>query len=459
MLSVATAPVDARQRFIAIAVIFVLTAACFALLPNAGAPLPVAPAAVPFLLGIALAAELVTAYLLFSQFLASRLIGTGLLGGAYLLGGLLVMSYVVTFPGVFGNAFAAQVAPWTWITWHFEFPLAVCVALWFDRQQRFASDRAGAMRWLWAILAGALALSLLPAIVLVLRGPHLTVIVDGVVYAHWFRSGIGEVLVVVNLLALALAVSWTQSRTVLHTWLIVALVAACLDVQMSLVGGARFSAGWYVARFLVVCSSTAVLHAYLRQMHVLFDKLNDLSMVDGLTELPNRRYFETRLHDAIRAAHRANRPLAVLMADVDAFKQYNDAYGHLAGDEALKAVATSLRVSAMRPNDVIARWGGEEFIAFLAETDCEGAYLVAERLRAAIAALDIPHRDTPVPGGVVTISLGIATLGGRDDAAEALIARADTALYRAKNSGRNAVAVELSPRRDDAASLWAGLTG
>ncbi len=445
MLSIATAPVEARQRLVALAVIFTLIGATFALQPAASTALPPALAAVPFLLGIAVASQLVTAYLLLSQFLASRLMGTAFLGGAYVVGGLWVLAYVVTFPGVFGSVFAPQVAPWIWIAWHVEFPIVVTVALWFDRVKRFADAPGAPARWMWVMLAIALAIVAVPAVALAMRGSVLPAVIQGLQFSSQWHAGISELLVLLNLLALALAVVWTRGRTVLHTWLIVALVAACLDVQISVSGGGRFTVGWYFGRFLVVCSSTAVLYAYLRQIDVLFAKLSDLSMVDGLTELPNRRSFETRLNDAIRAAHRNGRPLAVLIADVDAFKQYNDTYGHLAGDEALKTVASTLRVSAMRPGDVVARWGGEEFVAFLAETDREGAYLVADRLRAAIAALAIPHSNTVVPAGVVTISIGIATLGGREDTFDALIARADAALYRAKNGGRNTVAVELTP--------------
>jgi len=445
MLSIATAPVEAHQRFVAIAVIFVLTAVTFALQPAAETALPAAVGAIPFLLGIAVASQLVTAYLLLSQFLASRLLGTAFMGAAYVVGGLSVLAYVVTFPGVFGSEFSPQVAPWLWVAWHVEFPVAVCVALWFGRTKRFADAPGAAARWMWAMLVLAVAFVAVPAITVIVRTGDLPVMIRGLTFGQQLNGGIGELLVVLNLVALALAVVWTRGRTVLHTWLIVALVAACLDVQISVSGGARFTLGWYFGRVLVVCSSTAVLYAYLRQIDVLFAKLSDLSMVDGLTQLPNRRSFETRLSDAVRAAHRAGRPLAVLMADVDSFKQYNDTYGHLAGDEALKTVASTLRVSAMRPGDVVARWGGEEFVAFLAETDREGAYLVADRLRAAIAALAIPHCNTVVPARVVTISVGVATLGGRDDASEALIARADAALYRAKNAGRNTVAIELGP--------------
>ncbi|HEY0613640.1 MAG TPA: sensor domain-containing diguanylate cyclase [Candidatus Elarobacter sp.] len=445
MLSVATAPVDARQRFVATAVIFVLTAASFALFPVASTLLPPAPAVVPLFLGIALASNFVTAYLLFSQFVANRLLGTAFLGGSYVVGGLLGFVYVLTLPTMFGTTFAPQVAPWIWIVWHFDFPLTVCLALWFDYGHRVVHETKRVRPWIRAICAGAIAFAALPVVALTVRGSALATIVDGTSYAWFGRSGVGEVLVVVNLFALALAIMWTRGRTVLHTWLIVALAAACLDVQMALVGGSRFSVGWYFARFLIVCSSTAVLYAYLRQMHVMFAQLSDLSMFDGLTGLANRRSFEARLHDEIRAARRMNRPLAVVIADVDVFKQYNDTYGHLAGDEALRAVASALRVSMLRPGDVLARWGGEEFIAFLSETDREGAYQVAERLRAAVAALAIPHRRSSVRGNVVTISAGVATLGGPDDALDALVDRADAALYRAKNAGRNTVAVELTP--------------
>jgi len=445
MLSVATAPVGARQRLVAVAVIFVLTAAALALLPNAKVPLPPAPAMVPMILGIAFAAQLVTAYLLVSQFLASRVLGTAFLGAAFLIGSLSVLAYGLTFPGVMRPNVATHIAPWVWVVWHFEFPLAVLAAVWLDRAKRFAHDETAALRWIAGLTLGAVLLVALPASAFCLAGDRLPMLIPGDGPRPPWQIGQGSLLVVVNLATLGIAVAWTQGRTVLHSWLLVALVAACLDVQLSLAGGMRYTLGWYAGRGLVLFSSAAVLYAYLRQMDAMFGRLRDLSMIDGLTALANRRYFESRLHDEIRAARRMERPLAVVIADVDAFKQYNDTYGHLAGDEALRAVAGALRIAAMRPGDIVARWGGEEFVAFLAETDQEGAYQVADRLRAAVAALAIPHRRTPVPAGVITVSIGVATLGGRDDDADALIARADAALYRAKNAGRNAVAVELTP--------------
>lgn len=445
MLSVATAPVDARQRRVAIAVAFTLGAICFALFPLAATPLPPSPAPLPFLLGIALASDFVTAYLLLSQFLASRLLGAAYLAGAYVLGGLGTLAYVASFPGVAGGLFAPQISPWLWVWWHLAFPGGVIVALVSDREKQYARAKEDARHWARAIGGGALALGFAVAAVLVALGPALPAIVRGDSYAGGWTSALGEIVVLVNLVALALAVIWTQGRTVLHTWLIVALVASVLDVQISLAGNARFTVGWYLARVLVVCASTAVLYAYLRQMHVLFGRLSDISMIDGLTEIPNRRYFEIRLHDAIRGALRHARPLGLVMADVDNFKQYNDAYGHVAGDEALKAVAATLRLCAKRPADVVARWGGEEFVMILPETDRDGAYLVAERLRATLAGLAIPHRGTSVPGGILTVSVGLTLLGGRRDDGTTMLQRADAALYRAKETGRNTVAVELPP--------------
>jgi diguanylate cyclase (GGDEF)-like protein len=137
---------------------------------------------------------------------------------------------------------------------------------------------------------------------------------------------------------------------------------------------------------------------------------------------------------------RTQEPLALLMVDVDHFKLYNDTLGHPAGDGCLRDVARELRRSLLRAEDRIFRYGGEEFVALLANTDAADAGHCAERLRRAVADQKLPH-----PRGVVTISLGVATAipprQDGDDGPSALVARADAALYRAKQQGRNAVAM------------------
>lgn len=166
-------------------------------------------------------------------------------------------------------------------------------------------------------------------------------------------------------------------------------------------------------------------------------KLTDLATLDGLTAIPNRRSFDSALAEEWARLQRAARPLSLLMADVDFFKQYNDHYGHLAGDECLKQVARILSDGIARPGDQAARFGGEEFVLLLPETAEKGASEVAERIRLAVIAAAIPHAESAVAPHV-TISIGVATevpRAGRD--ACELVRAADDGLYRAKEQGRN----------------------
>lgn len=172
------------------------------------------------------------------------------------------------------------------------------------------------------------------------------------------------------------------------------------------------------------------------------NKLEALAHVDGLTNIPNRRFFDERLATEWRRARRAQTPLAVLMIDIDFFKQYNDHNGHGAGDECLKQVAAVLAKALVRPADLIARYGGEEFVALLPETGLEGLEQTAERLRSAVTGLAIAHPHSQAAAHV-TISLGGALMVPPPDDGEsaALLAAADAMLYSAKKQGRNRVCV------------------
>ncbi len=177
-------------------------------------------------------------------------------------------------------------------------------------------------------------------------------------------------------------------------------------------------------------------------------ELTRLSNVDGLTGVANRRLFDDFFVAEWQRAVRAKQSLTVIMADVDHFKLFNDTYGHQAGDECLRQVASALSGGIQRATDLVARYGGEEFAVILPDIDAGGAATVAERLRAAVEGLGIPHAASPV-GPVVTISLGAATV--RPDAGGmplAVIAQADMALYRAKQQGRNRVVLEAD-RQDN----------
>ncbi len=176
--------------------------------------------------------------------------------------------------------------------------------------------------------------------------------------------------------------------------------------------------------------SVAVLNAQLYQ------KTLDLAQHDGLTGLANRRYLMERLHQEVELAERYQTSLSVIMLDLDKFKSFNDSYGHVKGDELLKAFSSMVK-KAVRSTDIPGRYGGEEFCVVLPNTSVKGALVIAERIRAAMEALRIPLEDGQPPVGR-TASIGVAEFSA-GDSIEKLLSHADAALYQAKEAGRNRV--------------------
>ena len=170
-------------------------------------------------------------------------------------------------------------------------------------------------------------------------------------------------------------------------------------------------------------------------------ELERLSVTDALTGLYNRRYLMGTLATEAQRSRRLRRPFSVLLADADHFKQYNDTQGHPAGDAALVKIADILRKQT-RAVDCVARYGGEEFLVVLLETTVATAVLVAERIRARVAA-------EAFEGGRMTMSIGVAECPAHGDTPESLIASADAALYKAKDGGRDrVVAAGGKPERE-----------
>jgi diguanylate cyclase (GGDEF)-like protein len=175
-------------------------------------------------------------------------------------------------------------------------------------------------------------------------------------------------------------------------------------------------------------------------LHASEQQLQRLATIDGLTGIGNRRAFDARLQTEWNRGCRSGRPIALLFVDVDHFKQFNDTYGHVAGDDALRKIAQALEMLALRSSDLCARYGGEEFAVLSAETGVAEAAELAERMRVAVASLAIPHALSPVDR--ITISVGVtARVPVVDAVPSSLIASADGALYEAKRSGRNAVVI------------------
>ncbi len=170
-------------------------------------------------------------------------------------------------------------------------------------------------------------------------------------------------------------------------------------------------------------------------------ELQRLTNVDGLTGLSNRRYFEEYFATEWRNAIRLQEPLSLLMVDIDHFKQYNDTYGHLGGDEVLKSVAQAVQNTFRRPKDLVVRLGGEEFLVVLPQTPASDLAMLANKAVRAVAALNLPHSASSV-ADMVTISVGGAScVPSRDGLPFALVEIADKAMYEAKRSGRNRAAV------------------
>lgn len=170
-----------------------------------------------------------------------------------------------------------------------------------------------------------------------------------------------------------------------------------------------------------------------------------LSQLDGMTEIANRRYFDESIQIELKRAVRNQLPMAVIMLDIDHFKTYNDTYGHLQGDDCLKTVAAILKQQVHRPADFVARYGGEEFVVLLPETELAGAEQIAENIRSAIFAEQIPHKASKT-AAYVTASLGVTSgFPASTDTAEQWLQQADALLYKAKQYGRNQV--QASPLR------------
>jgi diguanylate cyclase (GGDEF)-like protein len=202
---------------------------------------------------------------------------------------------------------------------------------------------------------------------------------------------------------------------------------------------------WYTIITAVLLSAGLIWTAWLLSLEFqhrlkVEAELRTMTAIDGLTGLSNRRRLDECLMLQWRSSLRTGKPLSLLFVDIDRFKSYNDAYGHQAGDDVLTAVAQAIARGTRRPSDVAARFGGEEFVVLLPETDSYGASLVATDIHLAVSALAIRHVDSEY--GVVTVSIGLACNAAADVLdALALLRLADDAVYRAKASGRNRTAI------------------
>jgi diguanylate cyclase (GGDEF)-like protein len=222
-------------------------------------------------------------------------------------------------------------------------------------------------------------------------------------------------------------------------WLAVATFSVALDAVMVDLSAVRFSYTFDVGKLITVFTSCIVLVMLLCDIVGVYERLGRVARIDVLTSLDNRRSFDEYFQVVYHNACRFRRSIGLLVIDIDLFKRYNDSYGHLAGDACLRRVANAIAGCARHPLDFIARYGGEEFVVVLPDTPPRGVAVVAERIRAAVEGLAIPHGSAA--RGLVTLSIGIGYAAEpRPGEQSALFEAADTALYEAKDRGGNAVA-------------------
>jgi diguanylate cyclase (GGDEF)-like protein len=463
----------AECRFAA-AVIGCSTLIFLGLAPFARQPLTPVPAFIPIYQSALLINDLITVVFLLGQSQFSRGKALIVLASGYLFTALMSSAHALTFPGLFAPtgllAAGPQTTAWLYMFWHGGFPLfvigyAICGA----GQPR----RPYAPMLLMAALVGALVIGcaalatkdprFLPAI---MQGDHYTPALILVVASVW----------TINLCA-AVVVSRRRPLSILDLWLIVTMCAWMFDIALSAMFNAgRFDLGFYAGRIYGLAAASLVLVMLLcghSRLYLQLIKLHRsereksaelarITTIDALTGIANRRAFDEALHEEWRRMLRHGTALSLLMIDVDYFKRFNDAYGHVAGDQCLRRVAQAVASRARRAGELAARYGGEEFAVLLPQTGIGEASKLAELMCDAVRDCQILHEQSGAAPHV-TISVGVASIGKYPDAAAAfsregaasagatiLVETADLALYRAKMAGRNQAAVASA---NDAAAV------
>ncbi len=426
--------------FVSILLVFTLAASRFGNVRG--------PEIAPFLPMCAMfwgAADFLTAFLLFTQFSVNGIRVFAYLGSAYAFSGLLTIPYVAYFPGLFRDqppAGTGQISGWLWLVWHLVFPLVIAGYRLYDpgftRRLLDGSQIRTVLRFaLLGVVAGA---SLAIGLVIAFNG-RLPELVESGRFTALRTSVFAPLVFVLNAAAAILVIGFARKPSLLQVWLAVALAVAALDGLLSSTLSERYMVNWYLGKVETLTTASVVMFMLLLEVGAIYRRLGTMAIVDALTGLRNRRSFDEYLQWTL--GQRGKADVALLILDIDRFKQYNDRYGHAAGDACLQRVAEALRGALLRSVDLIARYGGEEFVVLLPGVTAVGAREVAERLRQRVESLGIAHAGSTV-APVVTVSVGVAhafpanAIGG-----ERLFALADGALYASKER-RNSIVVAES---------------
>ena len=254
-----------------------------------------------------------------------------------------------------------------------------------------------------------------------------------------FNSRVLHPVVLAMGLMLTVALVWaTRLQRWVDVFVTLFTVGLVAEAYLLAIGPKQYSYGWYGSHWEIVIATFGVGIPLIRQVNVLYRQLTAenrrlarAAMVDPLTGIANRRAFDSQIEQL-------DSNTVLLIIDIDRFKQYNDLEGHRAGDDCIRRVARALAANVLRSDDLIARYGGDEFAAILHDIDLDDAIHVAERIRLAVYDLAIPAHEE---GAKITVSIGLAAYLPGENSSD-LLRRADDALYRAKEGGRNRVAFD-----------------
>jgi diguanylate cyclase (GGDEF)-like protein len=430
-------PPTPQQRYgaLAIAVLLVFATSLALMFGNVRGP-EIKPL-IPIAVTTWLLADLLTAFLLVAQFFVNGRILIAVLAAAYAFSGLLSCTYLASFPGVFRAAALPlgdqQISVALWLIWHSTFPvLVICAAFNDSTLARIISRRTIQLTTGLIIMAPFIAAGAASALVFAYRRA-LPIFVNSGHFEPFFRTVSIPSIIILNLLACIVLLERRGRFTTLSMWLAVATLSAALDALLNL-SSARYTYAWDTGKVIAVITACTVLLLMLGDVVALYGRLARVARVDPLTSLRNRRAFDEHFELVLHSGRRLHNSIGLLMIDIDLFKHYNDTHGHIAGDECLREVARAMAGCAVRPLDLVARFGGEEFVVLLPDTTLEGARVVAERIRSAVERIEVGACAR------ITVSIGI---GYAPDAwnveGTALLEAADRALYEAKDHGRNNV--------------------
>ncbi|PTB20544.1 hypothetical protein C9I57_11945 [Trinickia symbiotica] len=391
----------------------------------------------------------IAAFLLGARFAATQRPMLCALGGAYAFTAITVALQLLMFPGVFSHTGLLGARPnsaaWMWVFWHGGFPLLVATAM-LMRDQSIDWSPAGRFRfheWILTLIG-------MPALLAAVLGVFVA---NANLSAPFYpMTGIDSprisptalVVCLLDAFAIVLVLVKGRLRSVLDLWITIALLASFVDASLNMLSVGRFTVGWYVARVFSMLAPGVLVGVLIWEVTVLYRQLAEAhasllltSTRDALTGVYNRNYFDEHFRRDFDRARLHRRPLSLVMIDIDNFKAYNDAFGHLRGDACLRAVAEALARTAGRAGEYVARYGGEEFVIVLPGSDLEAATRLAEQARNAVIGIGL---TAPGPGGRVTVSAGCACSDGSEPSnASELLGAADAALYAAKRAGRNRV--------------------